>query len=107
MIARMAQARTDKQVESGDIICCLEFLAKEALDADLVIIHRIIKQSIAEIQNTDESSELAVMPRRLASVIVAFKFFARFCMLEDQEAREEILGMIESIDVKTWRAYAN
>jgi hypothetical protein len=107
MNAPMASTRTDKKSDSDDVLCCLEFLAKEALDANLVKIHRIIKQSIAEIQKSDESSAPAVMPRHVADILVAFKFFARFCLLEDQKARAEILGMIESIDAKTWRAYAH
>jgi len=106
MIAGMDRAGADKDAESGNILCCLEFIAKEALDAGLVKIHAILRLAIEEITKTDEACRNGRPPIEFFDIRQAFLFFAKFCLLEDPKAKAEIVKMINNIEKDTWVAYA-
>jgi len=95
----------DYNTEVSNLICCLEFLASEARNTRLFDVHAVIKRSIAEISAMKNSSGNDVA-YKFEDILCAFKFFARFCCIEDPAARRNIISMVESLNKEVLKSYA-
>ena len=108
MSAQAARHSTDAGEEIDNLICCLEFLASEALAANLRDVHAVIARSVQEITAMRESTATRTCPALPSPDIVqAFKLLVRFCLIGDPQTKREIVRMIESIDHETLSAYAS
>jgi hypothetical protein len=92
--------------EVDNLICCLEFLAREAGNAGLESIEAIIRRSIQEIIRTEESSSGRKPTPASTDILQAFKLLARFCLIDEPERKQQIARLIEAIDRETLAAYA-
>lgn len=108
MTAQTARHSTDARAEIDNLICCLEFLAREALAANLRDVHAVIARSVHEIAAMRKAAATRTCPALpSADIVQAFKLFVRFCLIEDPQAKREIARMIESIDQEALSAYAS
>lgn len=92
--------------EVDNLICCLEFLAREADAVDLKNIGAIIRRSIQEIMRTYESLSGRTFTSASTDILQAFKLLARFCLIDEPERKQQIARLIEAIDRETLAAYA-
>jgi hypothetical protein len=107
MSARASRHGTDAGAEIDNLICCLEFLASEALAADLRDVHAVIARSVQEIAAIREAAATGVCPALPSTdILQAFKLLVRFCLIGDPQAKREIVRMLESIDQEALSAYA-
>jgi len=101
-----AYAQADNNTEINNMLCCLEFLAEEAENSQLIKVHAILRRSIKEIGMAKDSQHKVDLPVEFADILCAFKFFARFCIIEDPSARQEIVRLIETLDKEALKSYA-
>jgi hypothetical protein len=92
--------------EIDNLICCLEFLAREADGAGLKNIGAIIRRSIQEIMQAYESLSGRKFTSASTDILLAFKLLARFCLIDEPERKQQIVRLIEAIDRETLAAYA-
>jgi hypothetical protein len=92
--------------EVDSLICCLEFLAREADAAGLKNIGAIIRRSIREIMRAYESLSGRKPTPATTDVLQAFKLLARFCLIDEPERKQQIARLIEAIDREALAAYA-
>jgi len=92
--------------EADNLICCLEFLAREADTAGLKHIGAIIRRGIQEIIRTHEASSGRKPTPAITDILQAFKLLARFCLIDEPERKQQIARLIEAIDRETLAAYA-
>ncbi|MEQ1704637.1 MAG: hypothetical protein ABL867_01530 [Rickettsiales bacterium] len=97
---------TDSDMESKNIICCLEFLSQQALASHMLAEHSILKNTITEISKVDSLGSDIRHNVEYSDIITAFKFFAKFCLVEDKDTKKHILHLIENLDVDTMSNYA-
>jgi hypothetical protein len=101
-----ACARDNANAEIDNLICCLEFLAREAKTAGLPSIHAIIKRTIGEITGRRGPPAGGNAPP-YTDILQAFRLIARFCLIEDPRLKKKIVRMLESIDKKALSIYAH
>jgi hypothetical protein len=94
------------KLEAENIIYCLEFLSRDALQKDLPNIHNILQSSIAEIVKTNNPGNDCV-DVDFSDILNAFKFFAKFCLIKDSNAKKQIIEMIKNVDKEALNTYAN
>jgi hypothetical protein len=82
--------------EINNVICCLEFLAGQALEKKLGNVHSILKQTINSIAETNTPYKKDDVDH--SEIINAFMFFAKFCLTEDPAAKMKVLQFIENMD---------
>lgn len=98
---------TYSDLESKNIICCLEFLSQQALDSHMLAEHSILRNTIIEISKIDSfCADMKNNNVGYSDIITAFKFFAKFCMVEDQDTKKHILDLIKNLDTDIISNYA-
>lgn len=93
-------------LESKNIICCLEFLSQQALSSHMIAEHSILKNTISEISKVDPLFIDKNSNVEYSDIITAFKFFAKFCLIEDQDTKKNILNLIENLNIDIVSSYA-
>ncbi len=108
MSAQAARQSTDTGAENDHLICCLEFLAGEALAADLRDVHAVIARSVQEITAMRDAAATRMCPALPSTdILQAFKLLVRFCLIGDPQSKQEIVRLLESIDQEELSAYAS
>lgn len=93
-------------LESKNIICCLEFLSQQAMGKHMLKEYNILQSAISEIltENTHITSSKEYV--YYSDIINAFKFFAKFCLIKDPDTKKQIANLIENIDKEAIINYA-
>ena len=96
----------DSDLESKNIICCLQFLSQQALASHMLAEHSILRNTITEISKIDSLCNDMKDNIGYSDIITAFKFFAKFCLVEDEDTKRHILHLIENLDMDIMSSYA-
>lgn len=88
-----------------DVIACLEFLASDASSRNNLRIHNILKRSIGEINALNSSEQKNYQAFDYTDILIAFKLFTKFCLVDDPEVKSSIIHYIEAIDRDVLRNY--
>ncbi|MEZ5692016.1 MAG: hypothetical protein R3D71_10195 [Rickettsiales bacterium] len=99
--------RQNNKLKSENIIYCLEFLARDAMDNELPCIHDIIKTSITEIVKRDNAHINSEYDTTYYDILNAFRSFAKFCLIKDDNTRKQAIEFLENIDESTLLVYEN
>lgn len=95
----------DEQSQAKNIICCLQFLANEAVEAQLPDIAKILSNTLTKIMNLNTSEHGQDIDLYFAELVTAFKEFVKFYLLGNKANREELIDLINKMDRERLEAY--
>lgn len=95
------------EVPPYDILACLEFLANDASSKNRLHICNILRRSIEEINalNTSEYKDYTVFD--YSDILIAFRLFTKFCLLNDPSTKQELIDYIGIMDSDVLKNYTN
>jgi hypothetical protein len=97
----------DMEHDIDKLICCLEFLAQQALSASNIEIHTIIKRAISDVERSSSPYQKNNVPFDYTDILTAFQFFTKFCLIEDPEAKKQIIRMMQKMEKDALKMYIN
>lgn len=107
MASACAPQECDEKSETKNIVCCLQFLANEAENADLPVVSKIIGNAVTRISKLETHEQQHDIDRDFAELVCAFKTFVKFYLLGNHAAREELIELISNMDRRGLEAYVN